>query len=252
MQREAARAVLGVNDAKSRLAQVLRDHAGEAGIIFDQQDAFVHVWSIDQSMRVAHAINRDASAPRDPRSRHPVRDFLALLRIEHLGDVGQGLRDALARGVREGDLLRAQPLDCSTIDGRCGQERDRLGARGLRLLAQRAQVGDRGLGDAGDLGLLVGVASSSIAMCLVMRSMRSSICAGVSGPPIRPIRPIPPIPPMKPPCARRTPCPNAVLSIFPVRPATSAMARSTSTNTPRRPRQVRVGGGLGSGSGSRT
>jgi hypothetical protein len=30
---------------KSRLAQVLFDHGGKTGIIFDQQDAFVHALS---------------------------------------------------------------------------------------------------------------------------------------------------------------------------------------------------------------
>jgi hypothetical protein len=31
-----------MNDVKARLAEVLADHAGKAGIIFDQEDAFAH------------------------------------------------------------------------------------------------------------------------------------------------------------------------------------------------------------------
>jgi hypothetical protein len=31
-----------MNDLESRLAEVFRDHAGEAGIVFDQEDAFTH------------------------------------------------------------------------------------------------------------------------------------------------------------------------------------------------------------------
>src|SRR3978361_526215 len=88
-------------------------------------------------------------------SRHPIRDLVALLRIEHLGGVGHRLGDALARGFRERDLIGPQPLDCTTIDGGGGQERDRLAARGLGFLVQRAQVVDGALGDAGDLDLLI-------------------------------------------------------------------------------------------------
>src|SRR3954470_17195951 len=95
--------------------------------------------------------------PRHPRTtaRHPVRDFPALLRIEHFGGVGQGLRDTCARGLRQPDLLGAQTLDCSTIDGGGGQERDRLSARALRLLLQRPQIGGRSLGNRRELDLLV-------------------------------------------------------------------------------------------------
>ena len=57
--------------------------------------------------------------PRHPRTtaRHPVRDFPALLGVKYIGGVGQGLRDTFARGLRKPELLGAQALDCSTIDG---------------------------------------------------------------------------------------------------------------------------------------
>src|ERR1022692_2785223 len=61
--------------------------------------------------------------------RKPVRNFPALIRIERFGGVGDRLGDAFARGFRQPDLLGAQPLDCTTIDAGCGQERDRLAAR---------------------------------------------------------------------------------------------------------------------------
>jgi hypothetical protein len=138
-----------MDDVKARLAEVLADHVGKAGIIFDQKDTLAHD---DPSIGV-----RSTTMPGHPWTtpRHPVRDFPALLRIQHIGGIGQRLRNAFARGFGEPDLLGAQALDCSTIDGRRGQERDRLSASALRLLLQRPQVGDGGLGDARKLGLLV-------------------------------------------------------------------------------------------------
>jgi hypothetical protein len=55
--------------------------------------------------------------------RYEVCHFPALLRTEHLGGVGHRLGDAFARGFSQPDLLGAQSLDCTTIDGGCGQER---------------------------------------------------------------------------------------------------------------------------------
>src|SRR5262249_42784191 len=42
MQGEAARPVLGMNDVKSRLAEIFTYHVGKTGIIFDQENAFAH------------------------------------------------------------------------------------------------------------------------------------------------------------------------------------------------------------------
>jgi hypothetical protein len=58
MQGEPARPVLGVNDVKTRLAEILADHIGKTGIVFDQEDAFAHGSSSHDV-----AVNRDASAP---------------------------------------------------------------------------------------------------------------------------------------------------------------------------------------------
>src|SRR5712691_8474523 len=113
--------------------------------------------SIKRTLAVTTTSHPSTAVPACPRTTecHPVRDFPALFGTQHFGGVGQRLRDALARRFREPDLLGAQPLDRSTIDGGRGQERDRLAARGLRLLSQRAQIGDCGLGDAGEFPLLV-------------------------------------------------------------------------------------------------
>src|SRR5258706_16409363 len=42
MQRKPARPALGMNDVKTRLAEILADHIGKTGIIFDEKDAFAH------------------------------------------------------------------------------------------------------------------------------------------------------------------------------------------------------------------
>src|ERR1700736_6173366 len=85
----------------------------------------------------------------------PVCHLPALFGIEHVDRIRQCLCDALARRFRKHDLLRAQPLDCSMIDGGSGQKRDRLGPRSLRLLPQRPQIADGSLGNVRDLDLLV-------------------------------------------------------------------------------------------------
>src|ERR1700730_10169669 len=60
--------------------------------------------------------------PARPRTtqRDPVCHLPALFGIEHVGRIRQCLCDALARRFRKHDLLRAQPLDCSMIDGGSG------------------------------------------------------------------------------------------------------------------------------------
>ncbi len=63
MQREAARAVLGVHHLKTRLAKILNEHPGKTGIVFDQEKAFAY-----RGYRPI-SINRDASGPTHPRAR---------------------------------------------------------------------------------------------------------------------------------------------------------------------------------------
>jgi hypothetical protein len=58
MQRKPARPAFGVNDVKARLAEILADHIGKTGIIFDQKDAFAH----DCPSKPV-CVSRDASAP---------------------------------------------------------------------------------------------------------------------------------------------------------------------------------------------
>jgi hypothetical protein len=42
MARKAARSILGVQDMKARFAEVFFEHPGKTGIVFDQENAFVH------------------------------------------------------------------------------------------------------------------------------------------------------------------------------------------------------------------
>src|SRR5262245_64758377 len=114
-----------------------------------------------------------------PPQRHPVRDLPALFGVEHIGGIRQRLRDALARRFGKPDLLRAQALDCTTIDGGRGQERHRLGARGLRLLAQRPQMATAALAMAGTLGCWSAVGSVLFALFFVMWVVRLSVFVGV-------------------------------------------------------------------------
>ena len=95
------------------------------------------------------------SRPPRPAECGPVRDFSALFGAEHISGIRQRLRDAFARRFRKPDLLGAQTLDCTTIDGGGGQELDGLSARGVRFLAQRPQISDGGLGNVCNLDLLV-------------------------------------------------------------------------------------------------
>src|SRR5579871_4461740 len=65
----------------------------------------------------------------------PVRDLAALLRAQHIRSVRQRLHDALARRIGEHDLLGAQLLEGSTVDGRRRQQCERALTGSLRLLA---------------------------------------------------------------------------------------------------------------------
>src|ERR1019366_3813879 len=90
-----------------------------------------------------------ASMPAGPAmaALHAFGKLLALLGREHLGGIGERLREPLAAGIGELDLLGAQPLECGAIHVRPGEYLDRLLARGLRFLAQRREVLHRALGD---------------------------------------------------------------------------------------------------------
>jgi hypothetical protein len=102
MQGEAARPVLGMNDVKAGLAEIFDYHVGKTGIIFDQEDTFAH----DCPSKRCPSTTMPARPPR-PAECHPVRDFPALFGAEHIGGIGQRLRDAFARRFGKPDLLGA-------------------------------------------------------------------------------------------------------------------------------------------------
>src|SRR6267154_2824535 len=79
-------------------------------------------------------------APPAAEALHALGDLLALRGSQHLGDVGERLREALRRLFGELDLLCTQRLDRTAVDALGGEELDRLLARGVRLLAHRQQV----------------------------------------------------------------------------------------------------------------
>src|ERR1019366_7182037 len=120
---------------------------------------------------------------------HAFGKLLALLGREHLGGIGERLREPLAAGVCELDLLGTQPLDRGAIYACPGEYLDRLLARGLRLLAQRREVLRRALGDCGEFVLLLGagihlgseVFDHALDALVHLRRVRRHAVAPVSG-----------------------------------------------------------------------
>ena len=136
-----------MDDVKARLAEVLADHAGKAGIVFDQENALAH-----------GNISLDASAPTAQFWNEAMKSAI-FRRCSGLSTSEASLErlgDALARGLGERDLVRPHPIDGGAVDGRRRQQRDALGAQRLRLLPQRQEIIDGGLRGAGEPRLLVG------------------------------------------------------------------------------------------------
>ena len=126
VQREAARPAFRMNDAETRLAEVLAEHPGKAGIIFDQAGRVR-----PRSPSTSGPLNRDASAPTDRRTQSNPQ-LSGAVPVQHFRGIGQRLRDAFARGFRQPDLL-ARAARRQYDRWWSGQERDRLGARDLRF-----------------------------------------------------------------------------------------------------------------------
>ena len=83
--------------------------------------------------------------PAQPRCAARTRSasVLPLLGRQHLGGVGERLRQAPRRGLGELQLLGAQALERAAVDRRRGQQLDAALARARALLAQRQQVARR-------------------------------------------------------------------------------------------------------------
>src|SRR4029079_12557788 len=87
---------------------------------------------------------------------HALGDFLALVRRQHLGGVGERLRHPFRSCIGGLHLLGAQPLDRSAVDRRRGKQLRPALACFASLLAQRTQVLRRALGDIDQLAGLLG------------------------------------------------------------------------------------------------
>jgi hypothetical protein len=115
LQGETGRAVLGPFDAKSRPAEIVTDHLGKAGIVFDQQNAFGH----PRILAPAPAL---PEVPALPEFCQAIINLAPLFRRQDFGGVTQSLRKALARSVGKRDLLGPKCLDGGAVDrGLCQQ-----------------------------------------------------------------------------------------------------------------------------------
>src|SRR5450759_5339867 len=116
---------------------------------------------------------------------HAFGKLLALLGREHLGGIGERLREPLAAGVGELDLLGAQPLEC----GRSTFAPASISIACLRAVCAFSRSGARSftalLAIAASLSFCSALASTLEAKCLIMRSTRWSIFAGSVGMPSR-------------------------------------------------------------------
>ena len=148
LQGEPGRAGPGALDAKSRPAEIVADHLGKAGVVLDQQDAVGH-------RRILAATPAVPEAPALPQFGQAAVDLAPLLGRKHLGNVAEGLREALAGSIGERHLLDPERLDRGPVDAWLGQQHPPALPRGLHLLAHRQQVLDGALDDGAQLLLLL-------------------------------------------------------------------------------------------------
>src|SRR5262252_7951 len=109
------------------------------------------------SISTACLLSAPPTAPEARLRVHALLDFPPLLRAQDRGRISHRLREALAGGIDERDLLRAQRLDGGAVDRRRQQKVVGALARCLALLAHGNEVAHRRLDDrAQTLLLLVG------------------------------------------------------------------------------------------------
>ena len=140
-----ARAVGGERDAKAGLAEIVGDHLGEAGVVFDQQDAVGH----------ERHTNRDASRCQTaPRAASVDRSIFGAARAS---STSAASASAWANRLLAASASAICSARNASIAARSTFWRSRSGAlAGSRLLAHRQQVLDGALDDRPQLLLLLG------------------------------------------------------------------------------------------------
>ena len=139
-------AVGGAGDAEARLAEIVADHLGEAGVVLDQQDAVGHG-------RILPAVPARQIAPDAIRGAR--RSCAAARASAPRRRRRAPARSACWRRRRAPSARRGTPRWRPGRAGLVSSARGAL-ARGLGLLAHRQQVLDGGLGDGAQLLLLLG------------------------------------------------------------------------------------------------
>ena len=86
------------------------DHLGKADIVLNRQDPLGH-------RRILAASPVVPEAPMFPELRKAIIDFAPLLGGKHFARIAKSLREALARGVGQRQLLGPKGLDGPPIDG---------------------------------------------------------------------------------------------------------------------------------------
>ena len=115
LQGQAAVTIRGPVDAEARRAEVVAQHFGEAGIVFDDEYAVGH-------RGILTAMPALPEAPSLPELRQAVIELAPLLRRQHVRGVAEGLRQAPAGAVGERQLLGPKRLDGTSIDAWLGQQ----------------------------------------------------------------------------------------------------------------------------------
>ena len=146
VQRQARGAGGRARHAEARPVEIVADHLGEAGVVFDQEDAVGH-----------GAILAAMPAPPVAPSRFDVRGYLApLLGGQHLRHVGDRLGEALAGGSASAicSARNASIAARSSSAGSAAPWRARRAACAFSRIGTRSLT--RGLGDGAQLLLLLG------------------------------------------------------------------------------------------------
>jgi len=112
---------------------MVADHLGKADIVLDEQDALGH-------RRILTASPVVPEAPMFPELGKAIIDFAPLLRGKHFAGIAEGLRETLARGVGQCQLLGPEGLDGTPIDGGLRQDHPRALSRRKRLFPHGQEI----------------------------------------------------------------------------------------------------------------
>ena len=145
VQRQARCPIRRARHAEARPVEIVADHLGKAGVVFDQEYA------------VGHGVILTAmpAPPVAPSALDEFAHLAPLIRGQHLRYVGNGLGEPLAGRFCQRHLLHPEGLDGRPVDVGLGQQGSRALPRRLRLLPQRQQVFQGCLGNCTQLVLLL-------------------------------------------------------------------------------------------------